>query len=161
MNVDWLNLIFGAIAGAILSYLVTTYFGRYTIWRRAKRLIGEWEAFNIEGRALEKMPNAGITVISQTAHWWRRDFNVLTIEARDGETAGNRDHHGRISVSSDDLNAASRVLRYKGSAGVARSHLLVSEDGNEIRVTPLDDSRQDYRPHVLRRREGESTGGCD
>lgn len=156
----WLGVLIGFPVGILASILASYYWeycARYRAHKVARRLVGEWTAYNMEGRGLSQMPmaEAGPTVVSLNSHWWSPDAGVLDFESYDIDATGKRrPHNGRIVMDPRVPWMATRIDRYEDSHEVAQQHLVISRDPSVVYLFPIP-SRSTignaYPPHAWRK----------
>lgn len=156
------KFIWGYISGVATSLIAASIWvtaARFSAYRAAGRLIGTWEAHNIDNREIEAvpMPGAGPTEIYRKYGWWSAQSGVLAVRARDidASTAGIREHKGEIVFDGLTNDRARRTVRYSDSSEIAEQILRI-DDSNTIFVFPIPETSslgEAYRPHVLRRIE--------
>jgi hypothetical protein len=139
----WLGLLLGFPVGVLASILASHYWEYRARWQAheaAKKLVGSWTAYKLEGRSLSQTPMAGAgpTVVSLRSRWWSADAGVLDCESYDVDTAGNRRaHSGRIVMDARVPWMARRIDRYEDSQEVAQQHLVISRDSSVVYVFPI------------------------
>jgi hypothetical protein len=156
----WLGLLIGFPVGTLASVLASHYWeyrARYQAHKAASKLVGEWTAYDLEGRGLSKTPTAGAgpTVVSLQSRWWSADAGVLDFESYDIDRAGKRrPHNGRIAMDPRVPWMATRIDRYEDCHEVAQQHLVISRDPSVVYIFPIPSGStlgNVYAPHAWRK----------
>lgn len=139
---------------------VSEHWARIQAYRRAKKLAGEWIAYNYdEGnpRKIEEkpMPGAGLTVISFKPWWWPHS-HVLDVSAEDLDSGDVRLHHGWIAIDPERPQLATRTIFYDECDEIAEQRLVISDDGNTLFVFDKSAGGGYRRKHALRRHQAGS-----
>jgi hypothetical protein len=123
--------------------------------RQAQRWVGNWEAYNLQGRDLaQPMSGAGPTIVS-LAPWWKFSAK-LTFSCHDTDAHGQPTRHqtGHIKIDPDDVDAATRSGRYVKTAEVYEQRLTML-DKDTVLVIPIPSHStlgDVYRKHGWRRK---------
>lgn len=157
----WLGLLIGFPVGILASILASHYWeylARCRAHKAARKLVGEWTAYDLEGRGLSQAPmkGAGPTVVSLKSRWWSAEAGVLDFESydKDDATGKRRPHNGRIVMDPRVPWMATRIDRYEDSHEVAQQHLVISRDPSVVYVFPIPSGStlgNVYRPHAWRK----------
>jgi len=126
---------------------------RFLAHASAKKLVGKWRAYNLNGRTWETMLGAGDTVI-RAEHWWSSNSNVLQVEGVD--TSDGRHHSGPLVIDPVCHRKATRTLIYDFPTPdeVVEQRIVISHDFKTLYVFPIlaTIGLPAYSPtHVLRR----------
>lgn len=160
MSEFWAGLLIGFFLGVVASLLANYVWdlrARYGAYKVARKLVGTWEAFNIDGRTIDTTPMPGATVVS-SRRWWAADAGVLDVRAQDNDasTGRTRRHSGTIVFDRANPWLATRILRYADSNEISQQRLQIDPDDCGIvhifpdpTVATLGDV---YRKHVWRRK---------
>lgn len=139
-SIFWFGVVLGFIANIIASQC-WELIARYRAWKAARKLVGTWVAYKINGRMVETTPmlGAGLTVVSAKGHWLSADSAVLNVRSQDidirsGET---RDHDGHIVFDRVIPWLATRVFRYADSNEIGEQRLVIGPDSNIVYVFPV------------------------
>lgn len=168
MSEFWAGTLIGAGLGffaGIVASVIATYLwelgARYKAYQAARRLVGTWVAYGIEGRRIDTKPmkGAGLTVVSLEHRWWAADSRILDVRSEDidDSTGQKRKHDGAIVLNSANPWLAIRMDRYADSNEISQQQLLIDpNDCNTVLVFPdpavatLGDV---YARHAWRRQE--------
>jgi hypothetical protein len=160
----WVGLLLGFPVGVVASILASHYWefrARWKAHKAAKRLVGTWTAYKLDGRNLSQTPmaGAGTTVVSLRSRWWSADAGVLDCESYDLDAKGNRrPHSGCIVMDSRIHWMATRIDRYEDSHEVAQQYLVMSRDSSVVYVFPIASGStlgNVYEAHAWRRSGGQ------
>jgi hypothetical protein len=128
----------------------------YRAHRAAKKLAGEWVAYNYQAnnnRSIDAlpMPGAGLTVISARP-WWRPHSHVLDVYAQDINSGNARNHHGWIAIDPARPQSATRTIFYYDSDEIDEQRILISDDGSTLHVFDESVDGGYSKKHASRRR---------
>jgi hypothetical protein len=156
----WFGLLIGFPVGILASIFASHYWeylARCRVHKAASKLVGEWTAYDLDGRSLSQTPMAGAgpTVVSLKSRWWSADAGVLDFESFDIDATGKRrSHNGRIVMDPKVPWMARRIDRYEDSHEVAQQHLVISRDPSVVYVFPMPSGStlgNVYAPHAWRK----------
>ena len=156
---------------SIVSGIVTSIIAAYiwelraqsTAYSTARKLVGTWDAYNIEGRIVSNtpMPGAGDTVVSLRSRWWVAEPPVLDFRSQDIDPVTKqptRKHDGTIVPDPVYSWLATRIDRYPDSNEVSLQQLQIDPSNSDIvlvfpdpKVATIGDN---YGKHAWRRRRG-------
>jgi hypothetical protein len=145
--------------GLLLGLAANNIWERWTLYRAyraARRLAGEWVAYNYkrdDNRSIDSqtMLGAGLTVISARS-WWRPHSYVLDVHAQDLNSGQIRNHHGWIAIDPARPQRASRTVFYDDSDEIEEQRILISDDGDTLHVFDESVDGRYSKKHALRRR---------
>jgi hypothetical protein len=159
----WAGILLGFVAGIIASILANHYWDlrtRHRAYKAARKLVGTWVAYNIQGRTIDRtpMPGAGLTVVSAKPHWWWADSGVLDVCSQDidAATGRTRKHDGTIVLDPVNPWLATRIDRYADSNEISQQRLEIDPGCDTVYIFPdqtvstLDNV---YGKHAWRRRK--------
>jgi hypothetical protein len=138
MSEFWVGLLLGFLLGFIGNILANHYWELRTRFRThvtAKKLVGTWTAYNMQGRVVDSTPmqGSGPTVISATPHWWSANSGVLQVSSRD--TSDGRHHGGPLVIDPICPRLATRILIYDAPTDeVVEQRIIISHDFKTLYV---------------------------
>lgn len=160
MSDFWAGLLLGFLFGVVGNILVNhswELIARFRTHATAKRLVGTWTAYNMDGRVVHSIPmeGAGPTVVSATSHWWTANSGVLQLSSQDSD---GRHHSGPLVIDPVCPRLATRILIYDAPTPdeVIEQRIIISQDFKTLYVFYVFATfgLSAYRPaHVLCRRE--------
>ena len=162
MSEFWAGTLVGFLGGIVASLIATFLWelpARRRAYRAAAKIVGEWEAYNIEGRTVTTpMKGAGITEVYLQSRWWSPDSGVLGFHSVDidSSTGRIRKHDGTIVLDPVNPWLATRIDRYADSNEISQQRLEIDpNDCNTVYIFPdptvatLGDA---YGKHAWRRK---------
>ncbi len=159
MSELWIGLLLGFVFGVVGNILVTHYgelVARCRAHAAAKKLVGTWEAYNIDGRVVAHtpMPGAGLTEMSIRSRYpWSAGSHVIQVNAVD--LSDGRQHSGTVVIDSVCPRLATRIVIYEPGDEVIEQRIVISKDFGTLYVfivaATLGLSTYS-RSHALRRR---------
>jgi hypothetical protein len=157
MDERLLGPLFGFFLGVLASVLVTQFWEfrtRYGTHKAARKLVGEWTAYNLEGRGLSQKPmeRAGPTVVSLKSCCLSANAGILDFESYDiDDTGKRRPHSGCIMMDPRVPWMATRTDRYEDSRKVVQQRLVIGRDPSVVYVFPIPTEStlgNVYSPHA-------------
>jgi hypothetical protein len=162
MSDFWVGLLLCFLLGFIGNILANHYWellARFRAHAVAKRLVGTWTAYNINGREMDHTPmdGTGPTVVCAMPHWWSADSGVLQVRGQ--HDFGQRHHSGPLVIDPVCPRLATRILIYDEPTPdeVIQQRIIISHDFKRLYVFYVlaTFGLSAYRPaHVLCKVEG-------